>query len=73
MKNKEIKALEKEYNDTVEQGRELWGQMQPLAKRCNEILDTLRNNKIGFDEIALIFGGELQVETAGKDEDNYHG
>lgn len=71
MKNKEIKALEKEFNDTVEQGRKLWDQLQPLAKRCNKILDTLRSNKVEFDEIALLFGGELQIETAGNDEDNY--
>lgn len=71
MKNKEIKALEKEYNETVEKGRELWDQLIPMANRCNEILKILRDNKIEFDEIALIFGGELEIETAGKDEDNY--
>ena len=71
MKNKEIKALEKEYNDTVDQGRALWDQLQPLADRCNEILKILRDNNVEFDEIALLFGGELQVETAGNDEDNY--
>lgn len=71
MKNKEIKALEKEYNETVEKGRELWDQLMPMANRCNEIIKILRDNKIEFDEIALIFGGELEIETAGKDEDNY--
>lgn len=71
MKNKEIKALEKEYNDTVDQGSALWDQLQPLADRCNEILKILRDNNVEFDEIALLFGGELQVETAGNDEDNY--
>jgi hypothetical protein len=71
MKNKEIKALEKEYNETVEKGRELWDQLIPMANRCNEIIKILRDNKIEFDEIALIFGGELEIETAGKDEDNY--
>jgi hypothetical protein len=71
MKNHEIKALEKEYNETVEKGRELWEQIAPLADRCNEILKILRDNKVEFDEIALIFGGELDVEIAGKDEDNY--
>lgn len=71
MKNKEIKALEKEYNETVEKGRELWDQLIPMANRCNEIIKILRDNKIEFDEIALIFGCELEIETAGKDEDNY--
>jgi len=49
----------------------LWDQLQPLADRCNEILKILRDNNVEFDEIALLFGGELQVETAGNDEDNY--
>lgn len=71
MKNKEAKALEKEYNETVEKGRELWDQIVPLANRCNEILKILRDEKVGFDEIALIFGGELDIETAGNDEDDY--
>ncbi len=71
MKNHEIKALEKEYNETVEKGRELWDQLIPMANRCNEIIKILRDNKIEFDEIALIFGGELEIESAGKDEDNY--
>ena len=71
MKNKEAKALEKEYNETVEKGRELWDQIVPLANRCNEILKILRDEKVEFDEIALIFGGELDIETAGNDEDDY--
>jgi hypothetical protein len=71
MKNFEIKALEKEHNETVEKGRQLWEQITPMANRCNEILKILRDNKVEFDEIALIFGGELDVETAGKDEDDY--
>jgi hypothetical protein len=40
-----------------------------MADRCNEILKTLRDAKVGFDEIALIFGSELQIDVAGKDED----
>ena len=71
MKNKEAKALEKEYNETVEKGRELWDQIVPLANRCNEILKILRDEKVEFDEIALIFGGKLDIETAGNDEDDY--
>jgi len=68
MKNKEAKALEKEYNETIERGRELWEQIQPMADRCNAILKELRDAKVPFDEIVLIFGGELQVETSGGDD-----
>jgi hypothetical protein len=69
MKNKEAKALEKEYNETIERGRELWAQIEPMADRCNAILEELRNAKVQFDEIALIFGGELQLDLAGGDEE----
>ena len=39
-----------------------------MADRCNAILKELRDAKVPFDEIALIFGGELEVETAGPDD-----
>lgn len=69
MKIKEARELEREYNETVERGRKLWEEIMPMADRCNEILKTLRDAKVGFDEIALIFGSELQIDVAGKDED----
>lgn len=68
MKVKEAKNLEHEYNYLVVKGRELWEQIEPLGKRCNEILKQLREAGVEFDEIALIFGGELQVEVYGEDD-----
>ena len=68
MKNKEAKALEKEYNEIIVKGRELWEQIEPMADRCNAILKELRDAEVPFDEIALIFGSELQVETSGGDD-----
>lgn len=69
MKIKDARALEAEYNETVAIGRELWERIEPLAARCNEILKTLRDNKVAFDEIALIFGSELQIDVAGQPDD----
>ncbi len=68
MKNGQARALEKEYNETVDKGRKLWEEIQPMAARCNAILKELRDAKVPFDEIALIFGGELEVDTAGPDD-----
>jgi DNA anti-recombination protein RmuC len=68
MKNGQARALEKEYNEIVEKGRKLWEEIQPMADRCNAILEELRDAKVPFDEIALIFGNELEVETAGPDD-----
>lgn len=69
MKIKEARALEREYNETVERGRKLWEEITPMADRCNQILKTLRDAKVEFDEIALIFGSELQIDVAGQDDD----
>jgi len=69
MKNKEAKELANEYNETLVRGRELWAEMQPLAKRCSDIINTLRDNKVRFDEIALIFGGELEIDFVGDDDE----
>ena len=68
MKAGEARKLEKEYNDIVVKGRELWEQIEPLGKRCNKILQQLRKAEVEFDEIALIFGGELQIEVYGEDD-----
>lgn len=69
MKIKEARALEREYNETVEHGRKLWKEITPMADRCNEILKSLRDAKVSFDEISLIFGSELQIDVAGQDDD----
>ena len=69
MKIKEAKALEKEYNEIAEQGRDLWEKIEPLGKRCSEILKTLKQENVEFDEIALLFGSDLQIEVYGTDEE----
>jgi len=69
MKNKEARALEKEYNETIERGRELWEQIVPMSDRCNAIIKELRDAKVPFDEIALLFGSELQLDLFGGDEE----
>lgn len=69
MKNKEARALEKEYNETIERGRELWKQIVPMSDRCNAIIKELRDAKVPFDEIALLFGSELQLDLFGEDEE----
>ena len=69
MKNKEARELEAEYNKLAESGRELWAQIEPLGKRCNEILKTLREANVPFDDIALIFGGDLACDLAGQPND----
>ena len=68
MKAGEARKLEQEYNDIVVKGRELWKQIEPLGKRCNEILQKLRKAGVEFDEIALMFGGELEIEVYGEDD-----
>jgi hypothetical protein len=68
MKNVEARALEREYNEKLEKGRAMWDEIKPLCDRCNEILQELRDAKVPFDEIALIFGSELQIDTAGPDD-----
>ena len=69
MKIKEAKALEKEYNEITEQGRDLWDKIEPLGKRCQEILNVLKQEEVPFDEIALLFGSELQIDVYGTDEE----
>jgi len=69
MKVKEARELEREYNEIVERGRKLWEEIEPMAARCNAITEKLRLHKVNFDEIALLFGGELQIDVVGKDED----
>ncbi len=69
MKIKEARELEREYNEAVQRGRKLYEEIEPIAARCNAILQKLRLHKVNFDEITLLFGGELQIDVVGKDED----
>jgi hypothetical protein len=69
VKIKEARELEREYNEAVQRGRKLYEEIEPIAARCNAILQKLRLHKVNFDEITLLFGGELQIDVVGKDED----
>ena len=69
MKVKEAKALEKEFNEIADKGRDLYEQIETMGKRCQEILKQLKEKNVSFDEIALLFGSELQIEVYGNDED----
>ncbi len=68
MKNKEAKALADEFNSLVSSGRVLWEQATEMANRCNAIRNELDEAGVGYDQIALLFGGELDVDLAGDDE-----
>lgn len=69
MKIKEAKELEKEFNEIATKGRELWAEVEPMANRCQEILRRLKQENVAFDEIALLFGSELQIDVCGVDEE----
>jgi len=68
MTNGEARALAEEYNDTVEKGRVLWEQITELGNRCNAIRAELDAAGVEYDQIALLFGGELDLDLAGPDE-----
>lgn len=68
MKVGEARALEREFNETVAKGRVLWEQASALAARCNEIRDQLDQAGVDYDPIALLFGGDLQIDVAGPDD-----
>lgn len=68
MTNGEARALEREFNQTVEVGRELWEQVSALADRCNDIRARLDAAGVEYDQIALLFGGELEIDVAGPDD-----
>jgi hypothetical protein len=66
--NGEARALAQEFNKTVEQGRVLWEQASALCKQCNDIRARLDAAGVQYDEIALLFGGELDPELIGPDD-----
>ena len=43
--------------------------MHKLLIERSDIINTLRDNKVRFDEIALIFGGELEIDFVGDDDE----
>lgn len=68
MTNGEARALEREFNATVAEGRELWAKATNLAERCNWIRERLDAAGVEYDQIALLFGAELQLDLAGPDD-----
>lgn len=68
MTNGEARALEREYNQIVEKGRVLWAEAVAMAKRCNEIQEIFKANDVPYDEVALLFGAEMEIEVVGPDD-----
>ena len=68
MTNGEARALEREFNEVVAKGRVLWEQATELANRCNAIREELDAAGVEYDQIALLFGAELQIDVAGPDD-----
>lgn len=68
MKVRQARALEREFNEMVAQGRPLWEQAKAIAARCYEIRQTLERAGVEYDEVALLFGGEMEIDVAGPDD-----
>lgn len=73
MTNGEARALEREFNDTVAKGRVLWEEATKLAHRCDAIRKELDAAGAEYDQIALLFGAELQLDLAGPDDKDVRG
>lgn len=63
MTNDQAREFEREYNELTRLGRDLYKQLETMTERCNEILDQVRDANVRFDEIALMFGCELQIDA----------
>jgi hypothetical protein len=63
MTNDQAREFEREYNELVKSGSDLYKQLETMTKRCNAILEQVREANAQFDEIALLFGCELQIEV----------
>ena len=63
MTNDQAREFEREYNELTKSGRVLYEQLETMTTRCNEILEQVREANVEFDEIALLFGCELQIEV----------
>ncbi len=68
MTNGEARTLEREFNETVAKGRVLWEEATRLADRCNAIRAELDAAGVEYDQIALLFGAELELDLAGPDD-----
>lgn len=73
MTNAEARALEREFNDTIAKGRVLWEEANRLANRCDAIRTELDAAGVEYDQIALLFGAELQLDLAGPDDKDVRG
>lgn len=63
MTNDQAREYEREYSELTRSGRDLYKQLETMTERCNEILDQVREANVRFDEIALLFGCELQIDA----------
>jgi hypothetical protein len=63
MTDDQAREFEREYNELTKSGRVLYEQLETMTKRCNAILEQVREANVEFDEIALLFGCELQIEV----------
>ena len=68
MTNGEARALAQQFNDIVARGRVLWEQATKLADEAHAIRGQLDAAGVEYDQIALLFGGELEVDVAGPDD-----
>lgn len=73
MTNGEARALQHEFNETVAKGRVLWDEATRLADRCNAIREELDAAGVEYDQIALLFGGELELDLVGADDKDVKG
>lgn len=63
MTNDQAREYEREYNELTKLGRDLYKQLETMTERCNAILDQVKDANVSFDEIALLFGCELQIDA----------
>lgn len=68
MTNSEARALEREFNQIIAEGRVLWEKATALANRCTAIREELDAAGVEYDQIALLFGAELQLDLAEPDD-----
>jgi hypothetical protein len=68
MTNDQAREIEREYNELTKSGRVLYEQLETMTKRCNAILEQVREANVQFDEIALLFGCELQIDAEVQNE-----
>lgn len=73
MTNGEARALEREFNEIVAKGRVLWDQAKEWANRCDAIRAELDAAGVEYDQIALLFGAELELDLAGPDDKDVRG